>query len=119
MDFVVRLPKTARKSDCAFVAVDRFSKAAHFIPSRKTPYASHVAVLLFEKVARLHDIPRSFTSDGRTKLSFLKVTYSKLATKVQFNSAHHPLTEVVNRGHKNLLRCSAGNQPTQQELMIP
>lgn len=50
--------KTAKQFDLKFVAVDRFSEMADFIPCKKTSYASYVAGSYFHHVVQLHGIPR-------------------------------------------------------------
>ena len=63
MDFIVKLPKTARSFDAITVFVDKLSKQVHFCPSHTTDSASDVARLFFDQVFRLHGMPRSIISD--------------------------------------------------------
>ena len=114
MDFILGLPRTARKHDSILVVVDRFSKMAHFLPCCQTSDASKVARIYFDEIVRLHGLPKTIVSDRDVRFMsyFWKTLWHLLGTKLKFSSAYHPQTdgqtEVVNRSLKNLLHCLIG-----------
>jgi len=84
MDFMLGLPKTARKHNFILVVVDRFSKMAHFLPYSKTSDASRVATIYFDEVVRLHGLPKTIISDRDVKFMsyFWKTLRHKVGTKL-------------------------------------
>jgi hypothetical protein len=62
LDFVEGLPKVHGKSGILTI-IDRFLKAAHFIPMGH-PYTTTAATrVFFNIVVKLHEIPHSIVSD--------------------------------------------------------
>jgi hypothetical protein len=91
MDFVLDLPRKQQAIDSIFVVVDKFSKIAQFIAYQNTIDASWVAQLYFNEVVRLHDIPRSITSDRHVKFmsNFWKSLRGRMRTQLKFSSVYH------------------------------
>ena len=50
-----------------FVVVDKFSKISHFIPYKRTHYASCIAHIFFRKVVRTHCLPINIVLDRDVK----------------------------------------------------
>lgn len=117
MDFVLGLPHTQWAMNSNFVIADKFLKMTHFIACQKTKDTSLVARLYFNKVVRLHDIPKSITSyrDVNFIINFWKSSWEKVRTQLNFSSAYHPQTNgqimVVNCSLSNLLRSQARDKP--------
>ena len=125
MDFVLGLPRTAKKHDSFFVVVDRFSKRVHFIPCTKTTDASRVAKLYFDKIVKLYGLPHTIVSDRDVRFTsyFWKTLWYMVGTKLKFSTAYHPQTdgqtEVVNKSLGNLLRCLVSDHNRNGDLILP
>lgn len=101
MGFVLDLPKTKRDRYSIYVAIDRFSKMAYFIPCHKTDDASLVLDLFFKESVRLHGMPRGIVSyrDARFLSYFLNTMWGNLGTKFLFSTACLPQTN----GHTKIV----------------
>jgi hypothetical protein len=116
MDFVEALPKVNGKT-VILTVVDRFSKAAHFIPLSHPYTATSVARVFFAEVVRLHGILSSIVSDRDPVFtsSFWGELFRLAGVKLRFTSAFHPQSdgqsEATNRVIAMYLRCLTGDRP--------
>jgi hypothetical protein len=67
MDFIMGLTQTQRSKDSIMMVVDHFSKMAHFVPYAKIMDVTHITDLYFKEIVKLHDIPKTITSDRDLK----------------------------------------------------
>ncbi|GJV06320.1 RNA-directed DNA polymerase [Tanacetum coccineum] len=98
---------------------------AHFVPCSKTFDASQVARMYFAEIMKLHGVPKTLTSDRDVKFvsHFWRTLWTRLGSKLQFSSSHHPQTdgqtEVVNQSLGNLLRSLIRDNTKQWDLILP
>ncbi|GKF11542.1 RNA-directed DNA polymerase [Tanacetum coccineum] len=97
---------------------------AHFVPYSKTFDASQVVRLYFAKIVKLHGVPKTLTSNRDVEFvsHFWFTLWTRLGSKLQFSSSHHPQTdgqtEVVNRSLGNLLCSLIGDNAKQWDLIL-
>jgi len=95
MDFITKLPKTARQHDSIWVIVDRLTKSAHFLAMRETaPMEKYAQVYLDEIVAR-HGVPLKIISDRDTRFTshFWASMQHELGSRVALSTTYHPQTD--------------------------
>ena len=92
LHIILGLHKTPKHVDSIFIVVDRYSKMAHFIAHKRTEDASHVAILFFHEIIRLHGISKTITSNRDVKFvgQFWRVLWKKFSTSLQFSNTAHP-----------------------------
>ncbi|OUT23747.1 hypothetical protein CAS74_000116 [Pichia kudriavzevii] len=64
LDFITGVPRCKNGHDMILVVVDRFTKMAHFIPTRKTATAEQCVKLMVDNCFKLHGIPKRMVSDN-------------------------------------------------------
>lgn len=117
MDFVTGLPPSDGHR-VIMVVVDRFSKAARFIPLVKLPSAPETAQLVVDHVFRIHGICQDVVSDRGPQFAarFWKAFCALLGASVSLSSGFHPetngQTERTNQSMESTLRCLASSNPT-------
>ena len=95
MDFVFKLPPTARRHDGIWVVVDRLTKSAHFIPIREKFSPQKLAELFMNHIVGLHGVPVSIISDRDPRFTsrFWKGLMKELGVKLNLSTAFHPQTD--------------------------
>jgi transposase InsO family protein len=130
MDFVTQLPVskdpvTDYVYDLIFVVVDRFTKAAEFVPFRHSYTAEQLARVFLDRIVRHHGIPESIISD-RDKLftsNYWTTLLAAIGTKKKLSTAYHPQTdgqtERVNQTMETYLRIYCNQQQDNWVSLLP
>jgi transposase InsO family protein len=98
MDMITDLPQSTiegKEHDSILVVIDRFSKMAHYLPTRKDLDARGLANLFLREIIRLHGPPKSIVTDrGSTFTSAYWSTFAQaLGTRLLLSTAFHPQTD--------------------------
>ncbi|CDR00358.1 unnamed protein product, partial [Oncorhynchus mykiss] len=109
LDFITGLPSSAGKT-VILTVVDRFSKAAHFIPLAKLPSAKETAQIIIENVFRIHGLPSDVVSDRGPQFTsqFWREFCRLIGASVSISSGFHPQSngqaERANQTNGRILR---------------
>ena len=124
LDFITGLPPSQSKTTILTI-IDRFFKAAHFIPLDKLPSSSETSDLLINNVFRLNGIPSEVVSDWGPQLIFQvwRTFCTSLGAKVSLCSGYHPQsngqTERYNQEPEATLRCVSSNNSSSWSKQLP
>jgi hypothetical protein len=125
MDFITKLPMTAKGHDCIWTVVDRTTKRAHFIAGRTSDTAEDVANSFIKNIFKLHGVPRSIISDRDPKFvsEFWREVWEKLDTKIKMSTSNRPQTdgqsEIVNKAIGTMIRIYTSYDMTEWDEMLP
>uniref|UniRef100_A0A3P9IMG0 Gypsy retrotransposon integrase-like protein 1 n=1 Tax=Oryzias latipes TaxID=8090 RepID=A0A3P9IMG0_ORYLA len=124
VDFINGLPPSQGHS-VILTVIDRFSKAAQFIPLPQLPSASETADVLVNHVFRHHGIPSDIVSDRGPQFTsqVWKAFCSALGATVSLTSGYHPQAngqaERANQELEAALRCLASqNQADWSKYLV-
>ncbi|XP_076891554.1 uncharacterized protein LOC143543001 [Bidens hawaiensis] len=95
MDFITKLPRTAKQHDTIWVIVDRLTKSAHFLPIREAISSETLASLFIKEIVTKHGVPLSIVSDRDTRFTsrFWKKFHEAMGTRLNISTAYHPQTD--------------------------
>jgi hypothetical protein len=91
MDFMVSLPPS-RGFDAIMVVVDRFSKMAHFIPTKDEATAQEMGRLFFIHVFKHHGFPKDIVFDRDPKFTskFWRTLWKQMGLELKMSTSFRP-----------------------------
>jgi hypothetical protein len=94
MDFMVRLPPS-KGFDAIMVVVDRFSKMAHFIPTKDEATVQETNRLFFTHVFKHHGLPKDIVLDQDPKFTskFWRTLWKQMGLELKMNISFRPQTD--------------------------
>ncbi|KAI2662624.1 Retrotransposon-like protein 1 [Labeo rohita] len=117
LDFVTALPPS-QGNTVVLTVVDRFSKAAHFIPLPKLPSAKETAVTVVDHVFRLHGLPTDVDSTLRPMVKLREPTKIwRERCDVENPSSWSQQLSMVEYAHNSLPVSSTGLSPFECSLV--
>ncbi len=93
MDFMVSLPPS-RGFDAIMVVVDRFSKMAHFIPTKDEAMAQDTGRLFFTHVFKHHGLLKDIVSNRDPKFTskFWRALWKRMGSELKMSTSFRPQT---------------------------
>jgi len=107
------------------VAVDMFSKVAHFNVVKSKNSTIEVAQIFIREIVKLHGVPKKIILDRDAKFTskFWKNLFEGLGTKLAFNTTYHlqidGKTKRVNMILEDMLRMYVMHQQRKWEEYLP
>lgn len=125
LDFITDLPVTQQGNDSVLVLVDRLSKMAHFLATRKSLTADETVELLADRLIRYHGFPDVLVSDRDPR--FTSEVWTQLCKRFDIkralSSAYHPQsdgqTERLNQTLEQMLRTYIQADERAWERLLP
>ena len=95
MDFITKLPRTAKGYDTIWVIVDRLTRSGHFLPIKESYNSEKLAELFIKEVISRHGVPLSIVSDRDTRFTsrFWKKFHDDMGTRLLHSTSFHPETD--------------------------
>ena len=98
MDFITDLPPSTRRGkayDSILVIIDRYTKMAHYIATKKSTDALQLADIFISKIVKLHGVPQSIVTDWGSLFTarFWSSLCFHLNIKRKLSTAFHPQTD--------------------------
>jgi hypothetical protein len=117
IDFITKLPRKTKKHNSIMVAVEKITKAAHFIPMKVTHKAANIVEIYMRKIVRLHGVPKVKVSNRIPNFNsnFWKWFFKGFGTNLNFSTTYHPESyrqiERINRIIEDMLRIYVMENP--------
>jgi len=94
MDFIIKLPRTARGYSVIMVVVDCLSKQIHFISTRDKATTAQTVQIFLDRIYFQHGMPLIIVSNRNSKFTaqFWGKLMETLGTELKMSSARHPET---------------------------
>jgi hypothetical protein len=92
MDFITKLPKSAKQYDFIMVVVDKLTKVSHFILVKSTYKETNIVDIYMREIVKLHGLPRKivFDKDPKFTSNFWKGLFKGIGTSMNFSTTYHP-----------------------------
>jgi hypothetical protein len=94
MDFINKLPMTAKQHDSIMVVVEKITKDAHFIPVKSAHKVADIAEIYMREISKLHGVSKTIVSNKYSKFTsnFWKELFKGFGTNLNFITVYHPET---------------------------